>query len=68
MPAFDPISVRQEAIKAPEQQCQSLENWENEGGAPASDNRTTKRKRPRDLNQITKAHPLRDHKQKPKRS
>jgi hypothetical protein len=41
MLAFDPISVRQEAIKAPEQQCQSLENWENEGGAPASDNRTT---------------------------
>ena len=47
--------------------AKALENWESEGGAFASDDRSTKRKRPRDLNQITKAQPLKDHKQKPKR-
>jgi hypothetical protein len=52
--------------KRPNNNAKALENWESEGGAPASDNRSTKRKRPRDLNQITKAQPLPDHKQKPK--
>jgi hypothetical protein len=44
----------------------ALENWESEGGAPASDDRSTKRKRPRVLNQIAKAQPLTDHRQKAK--
>jgi hypothetical protein len=47
--------------------AKALENWESEGGTPASDDHSTKRKRPRVLNQITKAQPLTDHKQKPKR-
>ena len=51
--------------KRPNNNAKALENWESEGGAPASDNRSgKKRKRPRDLNQ--KAQPLTDHKQKPK--
>jgi hypothetical protein len=45
--------------------AKALENWESEGGATASDSRSTKRKRSRVLNQITKA--LTDHKQKPKK-
>jgi hypothetical protein len=53
--------------KRPNNNAKALENWESEGGAPASDDRSTKRKRGRDLNQITKAQPLTDHKQKPKR-
>ena len=53
--------------KRPDNNAKALENWESEGGAPASDDRSTKRKRPRVLNQITKAQPLTDHKQKPKR-
>jgi hypothetical protein len=68
MPASDPISFAKKRSKRPNNNAKGLENWESEGGAPASDNLTTKRKRPRDLNQITKAHPLRDHKQKPKKS
>jgi hypothetical protein len=52
--------------KRPNNNAKALENWESEGGAPASDNRSGKRKRPRDPNQITKAQPLTDHKQKPK--
>jgi hypothetical protein len=52
--------------KGPNNNAKALENWESEGGAFASDDRSTKRKRPRDLNQITKAQPLPDHKQKPK--
>lgn len=48
--------------------AKALENWESEGGAPASEDRSTKRKRPRELNQITKVQPLTDHKQKPKRA
>ena len=51
----------------PNNNAKALESWESEGGAPASDDRSTKRKRDRDLNQITKAQPLTDHKQKPKR-
>jgi hypothetical protein len=53
--------------KHPNNNANALENWESEGGTPASDDRSTKRKRPRVLNQITKAQPLTDHKQKPKR-
>jgi hypothetical protein len=53
--------------KHPNNNAKALENWESEGGAPASDNRSTKRKRPLDLNQITKAQPLRDHKSKNRR-
>jgi hypothetical protein len=56
----------QKQPKRPNNNAKALENWESEGGAPASDNRSTKRKRPRDLNQITQAQPLADHKQKPK--
>jgi hypothetical protein len=52
--------------KPPNNNANALETWESEGGAPASDNCSRKRKRPRDLNQITKAQPLTDHKQKPK--
>ena len=51
--------------KRPNNNAKALENWESEGGAPASDDRSTTRKRPRDLNQITKAQPLTYHKQKP---
>jgi hypothetical protein len=51
--------------KRPNNYTKALESWESEGGAPASDDHPTKRKRPRDLNQITKARP--DHKRKPKR-
>ena len=47
--------------KRPNNNAKALENWESEGGAPASDNRSTSV-----LNQITKAQPLPDHKQKPK--
>ena len=54
--------------KRPNNNAKALENWESEGGAPASDDRSTKRKRPRDLNQITKAQPLTDHKQKRKKN
>jgi hypothetical protein len=53
--------------KRPNNNAKALESWESEGGAPASDDCSTKRKRPRVLNQITKAQPLTDHKQKPKR-
>ena len=53
--------------KHPNNNANALEDWESEGGTPASDDRSTKRKRPRVLNQITKAQPLTDHKQKPKR-
>jgi hypothetical protein len=49
--------------KRPNNNAKALENWESEGGAPASDDRSTKRKRPRVLNQ---AQPLTDHKEKPK--
>ena len=52
--------------KHPNNNANALENWESEG-TPASDDRSTKRKRPRVLNQITKAQTLTDHKQKPKR-
>ena len=54
--------------KHPNNNANALENWESEGGTPASDDRSTKRKRPRVLKQITKAQPLTDHKQKPKRT
>ena len=54
-------------LKRPNKNAKALENWESEGGAPASDDRSTKRKRPRVLNQVTKAQPLTDHKRKPKR-
>jgi hypothetical protein len=54
--------------KRPNNNAKALESWESEGGAPASDDCSTKRKRPRVLNQITKAQPLTNHKQKPKRS
>jgi hypothetical protein len=54
--------------KRPNNNAKALESWESEGGAPASDDRSTKRKRPRVLNQITKAQPLTNHKQKPKRT
>ena len=51
--------------KRPNNNAKALENWESEGGAPASDNRSEKkRKPPRDPNQ--KAQLLTDHKQKPK--
>jgi hypothetical protein len=50
--------------KRPNNNAKALESWESEGGAPASDDRSTKRKRPRVLNQITKAQPLTNHKQK----
>ena len=53
--------------KRPNSNAKALENWESEGGAPASDDRSTKSKPPRVLNQITKAQPLTEHKQKPKR-
>ena len=52
----------------PNNNAKALESWESEGGAPASDDCSTKRKRPRVLNQITKAQPLTNHKQKPKRT
>jgi hypothetical protein len=48
--------------------AQALESWESEGGAPASKDDSKKGQRPRDLNRITKAQPLTDHKQKPKRT
>jgi hypothetical protein len=48
--------------------AQALESWESEGGAPASEDGSKKGQRPRDLNRITKAQPLTDHKQKPKRT
>ena len=32
--------------KRPNNNAKALENWESEGGAPASDDRSTKRKRP----------------------
>ncbi len=54
--------------KRPNNNAKALESWESEGGAPASDDCLTKRKRPRVLNQITKAQPLTNHKQKPKRT
>jgi hypothetical protein len=57
-----------EKPKGPNNNAKALENWESEGGAPASDDRSTKRKPPRVLNQITKARPLTDHKEKPKRT
>ena len=57
-----------EAAKVLNNNAKALESWESEGGAPASDDRSTKRKRSRDLNQITKAQPPTDHKQKPKRA
>jgi hypothetical protein len=44
--------------KRPNNNAKALESWESEGGAPASDDCSTKRKRPRVLNQITKAQPL----------
>jgi hypothetical protein len=47
--------------------AKALENWESEGGAPASEDRSTKRKRPRDLNQITKVQQL-TAQTKPKRA
>ena len=46
--------------KHPNNNAKARENWESEGGAPASDHRSTKRKRGRDPNQITKAQPLTD--------
>jgi hypothetical protein len=52
--------------KRPNNYAKALESWEGEGGAPASDDHSTKRKRPRDLNQITKARPPTDDNQKPK--
>ena len=52
--------------KHPNNNAKALENWESEGGAPASHDRSTKRKS-RVLTQITKAQPLTDHKQKLKR-
>jgi len=52
--------------KRPNSNAKALENWESEGGAPASEERSPKRKRPSVLDQITKAQPLPDHKQKPK--
>jgi hypothetical protein len=54
--------------KRPNSNAKALENWESEGGAPASDERSPKRKRPSVLDQITKAQPLTDHKQKPNRT
>ena len=54
--------------KRPNNNAKALEDWESEGGAPASDDRSTKRKRPRVVNQITKAQPLMDQKEKPKRT
>jgi hypothetical protein len=44
--------------KRPNDYAKALESWESEGGAPASDDRSRKRKRPRDLNQITKAQAI----------
>jgi hypothetical protein len=41
--------------KRPNNNAKALESWESEGGAPASDDGSTKRKRPRVLYQITKA-------------
>jgi hypothetical protein len=54
--------------KRPDNNAKALEDWESEGGAPALVDRSTKRNRPRVLNQITKAQPIPDHKQKPKRT
>jgi hypothetical protein len=54
--------------KRPNNNAKALESWESEGGAPASDDCSTKRKRARVLNQITKAQSLTNHKQKPKRT
>jgi hypothetical protein len=48
--------------KRPNNNAKALESWESEGGAPASDEGSTKG---RPLNQITKAQT--DHKRKPKR-
>ena len=62
------IAIMSEKPKRPNNNAKALENWESEGGAPASDDRSTKRKRPRVLNQIPKAQPLTDHKQKPNRT
>jgi hypothetical protein len=52
--------------KRPNNNAKALESWESEGGTPASGDDLTMRKRPRDLNQITKAQPPTDHKRKPK--
>ncbi len=62
------IAIMSEKPKRPNNNAKALESWESEGGAPASDDRSTKRKRRRVLNQITKAQPLTNHKQKPKRT
>jgi hypothetical protein len=40
--------------KRPNDNAKALESWESEGGTPASDDRLTKKKRPRDLNQWAK--------------
>jgi len=40
--------------KRPNNNTKALEGWESEGGAPASDDPSTKKKRPRDLNQWAK--------------
>ena len=54
--------------RRPNNNTKALESWESEGGAPASDDGSTKRNRRRVLNQITKAQPPTNHKQKPKRT
>jgi hypothetical protein len=54
--------------KRPNNYAKALESWESEGGAPASHDYSTNGKRPRELNQITKAQPPTDHKQKPRRA
>ena len=38
----------------PNNNAEALESWESEGGAPESDDRSTKKKRARDLNQWAK--------------
>ena len=40
--------------KRPNNNAKAIEGWEGEGGATASDNGATKKKRPRDLNQWAK--------------
>ena len=40
--------------KRPNNNTKALEGWESEGGAPASDDPSTKKKRPHDLNQWAK--------------
>ena len=52
--------------KRPNNNAKALESWESEGGAPASNDGSTKGQRPHDLNQITKAQT--DRKRKPKRA